>query len=197
MNKCLLTGPDLHQNLIHVLLKFHQHQFAVSADIEVMFLQVGFPDCDHPPLRFSWWEDATTNVVVYQYTRHIFEAKDSHACANYALQRTARENSSQYPEATEAVLENFCMDNFLDLEYSPERSLNRSKELVHLFHLGGFTLTKYVSNVPNLANQIDGSHQSTEPKVIASSKEDWSHVLGLISDHNKDTLVVSRVPPVQ
>ena len=192
LNKSLLTGPDLLQNLIHVLLRFRQHQFAVSADIEGMFLQVGVPDCDQPSLRFLWREDPTTNVVVYQYTRHIFGAKDSPTCANYALQRTARDNVIQYPEATKAVLENFYMDDYLDSVESPERALKRSKELVLLLHLGGFKLTKFVSNVPNLADRIDGSPQSTEPKVIASSKEESSHVLGLKWDHNNDTLVVSR-----
>ena len=53
LNKSLLTGPDLLQNLIHVLLRFRQHQFAVSADIEGMFLQVGVSDCDQPSMRFS------------------------------------------------------------------------------------------------------------------------------------------------
>ena len=134
----------------------------------------------------------TTNVVVYQYTSHIFGAKDSPTCANYALQRTARDNVNQYPEATKAVLENFYMDDYVDSVESPERALKRSKELVHLLHLGGFKLTKFVSNVPNLADQIDGSTQSTEPKVIASSKEDSSHLLGLKWYHNNDTLVVSR-----
>ena len=52
LNKSLLTGPDLLQNLIHVLLRFRQHQFAVSADIEGMFLQVGVPDWDQPSLSF-------------------------------------------------------------------------------------------------------------------------------------------------
>ena len=52
LDKFLLTGLDLLQNLIHVLLRFRQHQFAVSADIEGMFLQVGVPDCDQPSLRF-------------------------------------------------------------------------------------------------------------------------------------------------
>ena len=42
-----------------------------------------------------------------------------------------------------------------------------------------FKPTKFVSNAPNLADQIDGSHQFTEPKVIASSKEGSSHVHGL------------------
>ena len=192
LNKSLLTGPDLPQNLIYVLLRFRQHPFAVSADIEGMFLQVGVLPCDQTSLRFLWREDPTSNVVVHQYTRHIFGAKDSPTCANYALQRTARDNAKEYPEAAKAVLENFYMDDYLDSVESPERALIRSKELVHLLHLGGFKLTKFVSNVPDLADQIDGSAQSTEPKVIVSSKEESMHVLGLKLDHNNDTLVVSR-----
>ena len=84
------------------------------------------------------------------------------------------------------------MDDYLDSVESTERALERSKELVYLLHLDGFKLTKFVSNVPNLADRIDGSTQSTEPKVNASSKEDSSHVLGLKWDHNNNTLVVSR-----
>ena len=192
LNKSLLTGPDLLQNLIYVLLRFRQHPFAVSADIEGMFLQVGVLPCDQTSLRFLWREDPTSNVVVHQYTRHIFGAKDSPTCANYALQRTARDNAKEYPEAAKAVLENFYMDDYLDSVESPERALIRSKELVHLLHLGGFKLTKFVSKVPDLADRIDGSAQSTEPKVIVSSKEESMHVLGLKWDHNNDTLVVSR-----
>ena len=126
-----------------------------------MFLQVGVLPCDQPSLRFLWREDPTSNVVVHQYTRHIFGAKVSPTCANYALQRTARDNAKEYPEAAKSVLENF--------------------------------LEKFVSNVPDLADRNDGSAQSTEPKVIVSSKEESIHVLGFKWDHNNDTLVVSRV----
>ena len=191
LNKFLLIGLDLIQNLIYVRLRFRKHPYAVSADIEGMFLQVGVLPSDQPSLRFLWREDPTTNVVVYQYTRHIFGAKDSPTCANYALQRTARDNAKFYPEAAKAVLENFYLDNYIDSVESPGKTLNRSKELEHL-HLGGFKLTKFVSNVPNLADGIDGSPQSTEPKVIVSCQEDSSHVLGLKWDHTNDTLVVSR-----
>ena len=129
---------------------------------------------------------------MHQYTRHIFGVKDSLTCADSALQRTARDNVSQYPEATKSVLENFYMDDYLDLVETHERALKRLKELVHFLHLGGFKLTKFVSNVPNLADKIDGSPQSTERKVITSSKEQSSHMLGLKWDHDNDTLVVSR-----
>ena len=41
LNNALLTGPDLLETLIHVLMRFRQHPYAVSTDIEGMFLQVG------------------------------------------------------------------------------------------------------------------------------------------------------------
>ena len=52
LNKSLLVGPDLLQNLIFVLLRFRQHKYAISADIEGMFLQVGVREEDQPSLRF-------------------------------------------------------------------------------------------------------------------------------------------------
>ena len=77
LKKALLVGPDLLQNLLVVLMRFRQHQHAVSADIEGMFLQVGVLPIDQLSLRFLWREDPTTDVVTYQYTRHIFGACDS------------------------------------------------------------------------------------------------------------------------
>ena len=74
----------------------------------------------------------------------------------------------------------------------PERALNRSMELVHLLPLVEFKLTKFASNVPSLVDQIDGSRLSTEPKIIASSKEVSLNLLRLKLDHNNDTLFVIR-----
>ena len=45
-------------------------------------------------------------------------------------------------------------------------------------------LNKFGGNLPNLADRIDESPQSTEPKVIVSSKEESIHTLGLKWDHN-------------
>ena len=43
LNNSLLVGPDLLQNLLFVLMRFREHKYAISADIEGMFMQVGRP----------------------------------------------------------------------------------------------------------------------------------------------------------
>ena len=184
LNKSLLTGSDLLQNLIYVLLRFRQHPFAVSADIEGMFLQVGVLPCDQPSLRFLWREDPTSNVVVHQYTRHIFGAKDSPTCANYALQRTASDNAKEYPEAAKAFLENFYMDDYLDSVESPERAhpprgpIPR-EESPERAHLGGFKLTKFVSNVQIWLTELMGQLNPLNRRSSFHQRRNQCTCLGL------------------
>ena len=73
------------------------------------------------------------------------------------------------------------MDNYLDCFDSTTK----------VCHLGELTLTKFVCDVPNLANLADGNLQSSKPKIIVSSKEDQTLVLGLNWDRLNDALFVS------
>ena len=143
LNQSLLVVPDLLQNLLRVLLRFKQHKFAVSADIEGIFLHIGVISAEQPSLRFLWREDLTSEVNVFQYTRHIFGARDSPTCANFALRQTARDNYAKFSAAFSAVLDKFYMDDFLGSIADSNEALNLSKELLRL---GGFKLTKFVKN---------------------------------------------------
>ena len=89
LNKSLLVGTHLLQGLQFFLLRFLQHKFVISADIEEKFLQVGTLPEEQPSLPFLWPEEPSTEVMVYQYTLQIFGGHDSPTCANFALQQTA------------------------------------------------------------------------------------------------------------
>ena len=52
LNKNLLTGPDVANNLVGVLLRFHQEKIAFAADIEKMFHQIRVREEDKVSLRF-------------------------------------------------------------------------------------------------------------------------------------------------
>ena len=147
-------------------------------------------------MRFLWREDPTSDVSVFQYTRHIFGAKDSPTCANYALRRTAVDNQDRYPDAAYAVLNNFYLDDNLGSVKNPETALMLSRSLVELLKLGGFNLTKFISNVPNLSSKLNppktSANISKEIITAAINPDTALHNLGLKWDHVTDTLVVSR-----
>ena len=160
-----------------------------------MFLQVGVLARDQISLRFLWRDNTTSDVVVHQYTRHIFGARDSPSCANFALQKTATDNMSTYPEAALVINEKFYMEDYLDSFENVTHAIKISRDLVSLLKLGGFNLTKFVSNADEITSAMNPEESETSSstiKEICNGAEQSAHVLGLKVDHVKDTLVVSR-----
>ena len=129
-------------------MRFQEHKYAISADIEGMFMQVGLLENDQRSLRFLWREDPTSDVSVFQYTRHIFGAKDSPTCANYALRRTAVDNQDRYPDAACAVLNNFYMDDYLGSVKNPETALRLSRSLMNCLSWVGLILQNLLATFP-------------------------------------------------
>ena len=56
---------------MHTLLRCREHKFAVSADIEGMFLQVGVLEHDQPYIQILWRYDTNDDNVVYPYVRQM------------------------------------------------------------------------------------------------------------------------------
>ena len=160
-----------------------------------MFLQVGVLARDQISIRFLWREDTTSDVVVHQYTDHIFGARDSPKCANFALRKTAADNMSTYTEAVSVVNEKFYMDVYLDSFENVTQAIKFSRDLVSLLKLGGLNLTKFVSiadEITSAMNPEDCETSFSPIKENCNVAEQSSHVLGLKWDHVKDTLVVSK-----
>ena len=57
LNSNLLTGPDLLNNFLGVLMRFREHLVAVLADIYGMFKQIAIHQIDQCDLRFLWLAD--------------------------------------------------------------------------------------------------------------------------------------------
>ena len=85
LNDVLISGPDLMNNLVGVLLRFRREPVAVMADIEKMFYCF-FVDSDHRRfLSFIWHEDNDFQkpLVDYQMKVHVFGNSPSPAVATF------------------------------------------------------------------------------------------------------------------
>ena len=74
LNRLLLQGPDLINNLVGVLCRFRKERTAVMCDIEGMFHQVHVNINHRNLLRFLWWEngDFDSDPVEFRMTVHLF-----------------------------------------------------------------------------------------------------------------------------
>ena len=112
-NDKLLAGPDLLHGLIGTIFRFLEGPIALTADIESMFLQVQVPEQDRSCLRFLWRPRTNEPVQINEYQRHVFAAKSSLTCANYAFKRGGLDNERGYPITAKAKQNNFYMDDFI------------------------------------------------------------------------------------
>ena len=149
LNSSLVTGPDLLNPLIGVLIKFRRDPIAVAGDVEAMFHQVRVSEEDSDSLRFLWTDNIFSDDPphVMKMLVHIFGAKDSMTCCCYALQLTARDNAHlMSPMTFETMLKNFYADDLFRSIHSEEAAVKLVKELMVMLKRGGFRLTKFVSN---------------------------------------------------
>ncbi|KAL4005475.1 hypothetical protein ACER0C_005188 [Sarotherodon galilaeus] len=169
LNGQLLQGPNLTSTLIGVLTRFRQEPVAVMADVEAMFHQVKVPPEDTDLLRFLWWpnEDLNQALVAYKMVVHLFGATSSPSCASYALRRCAEDNRDQFDStAIETILQKFTVDDCL-------KSVGSEDEAVLLFHnlkaacqMGGFRLTKWISNSRVVLASIPDTEKAKEVKDL-------------------------------
>ena len=107
MNDKLLSGPDLLRNLVGKVFRFREHEIAMTAEIESMFSQIAVPKEEFKCLRFLWRDEPSDTVGIYEYTRHVFGAKNSLTCASYGFQQGGRDNKVEFSEASFTIDRNF------------------------------------------------------------------------------------------
>ncbi|KAJ8390170.1 hypothetical protein AAFF_G00110440 [Aldrovandia affinis] len=115
LNDTLLTGPDLINSLVGVLLRFRKEAVAIICDIERMFHQFLVTPEHRIYLRFLWWEhgDLDHEPKEYQMAVHLFGAASSPGCANFGLKYLAQQHKARYPTAASFVENSFYVDDGL------------------------------------------------------------------------------------
>ena len=149
LNKELLQGPDLTNNLIGVLLRFRQDPVAAMGDVQAMFHQVRVPVADRDLLRFLWWPNGNLakELEEYRMTVHLFGAVASPSCANFAMRRNAEDHQHEFPpDVVSTVMKNFYVDDCLKSLPSSSVAIKHVDDLRNLMMRGGFNLTKWVSS---------------------------------------------------
>ena len=132
---------------------------------------------------------------MYQYVRHIFGAKCCPACSSYALRRTAQDNKDSFPLEAEVVERNFYMDDLFKSVPSLLEACSLQVGLVNLLSLGGFRLTKWISNDKHLLNAIPVKKQAQSVRTIGEEGIlPVERALGVIWDVQKDVFLFKIKP---
>ena len=124
-----MAGPDLLKSLIRTIFRFREKQIALTADVEAMSFQVELPPADWKVIRVLWRENNTKQTSVYEYGRHIFGAKSSSRCVNYALQQVGRDCKDENGMVAKLINRTFYLEDFVKSVASEEEGMDVYRNL--------------------------------------------------------------------
>ena len=162
-NQCF-QGPDLNNKLVHVLLRFRQYRYAITADIEAMYLQVRIPEKDRNTLRFLWQIGGA--VVEYRMTSHLFGGVWCASSSTFALRKIVDDVSTSELVGN-TIRRSFYVDDMLSSVRSRDEAVEVIEGTRQALEYGGFRLTKYVMNDTQLLQTVDVEDRAKEVKEIA------------------------------
>ena len=149
LNKLLLSGPDMTNNLLGVLLRFRQNPVAIVADIEQMFHSFKVKGEHGDLLRFLWFKDNDPNgeITEYRMKVHIFGNTSSPAVANHGLRKTAEVGEAEFGSDAKAfVHNNFYVDDGLHSAPDPGSAIDLLRRTQAMLATANLRLHKIASS---------------------------------------------------
>ncbi len=144
LNNVLLSGPDLNNSLLGVLLQFRKDRVAIMTDIQQMFYGFLVKEDHRNYLRFLWYSNSNLSkeVVDYRMRVHVFGNSPSPSVAIYGLRLAAQQGEQEYgTDTSHFVNRHFYVDDGLmsfpteaetiDLLKRTQESLSKSNIKLH------------------------------------------------------------------
>lgn len=115
-------------------------------------------------------------------------------CSNYPLLRSAEDHEMKFPLTTLPAKRNFYMDDFFQCVKSTGKATEIQQQLAAMFNLGGFHLTKWVSNKEKVIEKVSELERAPCLKVMDENMVmPVKRALGVSWDTNSDCFVYGVV----
>lgn len=194
LNSLLLTGPDLLQPLLGILLRFREGKVALTGDIREMFPQVKIRVEDRDAQRFLWRDNPKEPIKTYRMSSMIFGAASSPFTAIYVKNKNAVEWQERYPAAARAIIVDHYMDDCIVSLDSIDEAAKLAAEIYYIHRHAGFEMRAWASNEPSALSLLPKESLVEVPVASHDVDVDLGHLttpvrtLGLIWQPVADTI---------
>ncbi|GFW19515.1 integrase catalytic domain-containing protein [Trichonephila clavipes] len=152
LNSILLNGGIIQQDLFSIV-----SEYAFSADIKKMYRQILVDPNQRDLQRIMWKTSADAPVKTYKLATVTYGTVSAPFLATRTLRALADEEKAEFPDAADVICNDSYMDDILSGESTLEGAKKLQTRLSQLLQRGGFELHKWVSNSPELLNDLSAS----------------------------------------
>lgn len=191
LNDIQHTGAALQDDILSLLLRFRQHAFVMTADIEKMYRQVLLSEADRKYHRILWRSDSSEDIRCYELQTITYGTASASFLATRCLKQLAIDYSVQFPQASNIIRQDFYVDDLLTGTNSIEKLERLKDDIVYILRSAGFNLRKWLSNT---SIPFESANESEHLKLCDDSE---SRTLGISWNSRLDLLKyeIAHLPP--
>ncbi|XP_039870639.1 uncharacterized protein LOC120723317 [Simochromis diagramma] len=191
LNKVLLSGPDLNNTLLGVLMRFRKEPVAFSADVQQMFYCFEVREDHRDYLRFLWYEDNDPDqgICDYRMRVHVFGNSPSPAVAIYCMRRAAVEGEEEHgQDAKQFVMRHFYVDDGLASTATVEEAVETLTSAQKMLAQSNLRLHKIASNDHKVVEAFPAAERAKDLKDLDLELDDipLQRSLGVLWNLKKD-----------
>jgi Pao retrotransposon peptidase/Family of unknown function (DUF5641)/Protein of unknown function (DUF1759)/Putative peptidase (DUF1758)/Integrase zinc binding domain len=159
LNNVMMIGPTVQQELFEIIIRFRKHRYAFTADICKMYRQINITESQHSLQQILWRPDPNSDIKAYSLRTVTYGTASAPYLATRALIQLARDEENNFPAASIVTQRDFYVDDILSGADTLEKAKEIQLQLAAMLKSGGFDLHKWVSNSPQLLNQLDSQYR--------------------------------------
>jgi hypothetical protein len=154
LNDTLLVGPKIKQDLYSLVLRFRTYEIAFTADIAKRYRQVKIHLDDRRLQRILWTKSIEEPLGTHELATITYGTVSAPYLAKHCLQQLAEDESDDFSLASEALTNNFYVDDALCGAKTIEDALKLQQEFITLLGRGGFPLCIFCANHPSVLEAV-------------------------------------------
>lgn len=175
LNAVLLSGPNLNNSLLGVLIRFRKHPVAVTANIQQMFYCFLVREDCRDVLRFVWHKDNNpqNELVDYRMRVHVFGNSPSPAVATYCLRRAAQQGEGKYgSDVRQFIDRDFYVDDALKFVPTEHEAVELLKQTQTMLADSNLRLLKIASNKVKVIDAFPAEDRAKDLQALDLFKDD-------------------------
>jgi len=141
------------------------YNFAFSADIVKMFLQIWVNEKHRNYQKIVWREDPFDPIMHFQLCTVTYETSCAPFLAVRVLEQLAVDHQEKHPNASKILLEDFYVNDVLNGSNNEDELRRNRHELIQLMPCANLVLGKWVFNTSFILTD-DTDAQSSPVKVL-------------------------------
>ena len=183
-NEIQMVGPKVQDELFSILLRFRQHKYVVSGDVEKMYRCIEVAKSQRPLLQIIFRKNPNDPLKTYRLNTVTYGT----SCAPYLATKCLVSLADNAPvgNVRSAISRDFYVDDYLGGGSTISETIDQVNQINSILSSAHFFLRKWQSNSPEILEAIGNSGKSSS--LDLSSHSQSSKTLGLHWLCNSDTL---------